>query len=93
MLLTMASTNVNPVFKKCFVSKSNELICESHVVLGSIVNHIVPLHQVKKNRFHIVSFEDITSVCMYMKFSDSEVGYAAHFPNHFERLNIIDFNK
>ena len=85
MLLTMASTNVNPVFKKCFVSKSNELICESYVVLGSIVNHIVPLHKVKKNRFHIVSFEDITSVCMYMKFSDSEVGYAAHFPNHFEK--------
>ena len=26
------------------MSKSNELICESHVVLGSIVDHIVPLH-------------------------------------------------
>ena len=69
----MASTNVNLTFKKCFVSKSNELICESHVVLGSIVDHIVALHQVKKNRFHIVSFEDIIDLCMYMKFSDSEV--------------------
>ena len=95
MLLTMASTNVNPTFKKCFVTKSNKLICESHVVLGSIVDHIVPLHQVKKNRFHIVSFEDIIDVCMYMKFSDGEVGYAAHFPNHFEKdcMNIVTFNK
>ena len=67
------------------MSKSNELICESHVVLGSIVDHIVPLHQVKENRFHIVSFENVIDVCMYMKFSDSEVGYAAHFSNHFEK--------
>lgn len=67
------------------MSKSNELICESHVVLGSIVDHIVPLRKVKKNRFDIVSFEDIIDVCLYMKFSDSEVGYASHFPNHFEK--------
>lgn len=67
------------------MSKSNELICESHVVLGSIVDHIVPLHQAKKNRFDIAPFEDIIYVCLYMKFSDSEVGYAAHFPNHFEK--------
>ena len=67
------------------MSMSNELICESHVVLGSIVDHIVPLHQVKKNRFHIVPFEDVIDVCMDMKFSDSEVGYAAHFSNHFEK--------
>ena len=67
------------------MSKSNELICESHVVLGSIVDHIAPLHQVKKNTFHIVSFEDVIDVCMYMKFSDSKVGYAGHFSNHFEK--------
>ena len=68
------------------MSKSKELICvQSHVVLGSIVDHIVPLHQVKKNRLHIVSFEDVIDICTYMKFSDSEVGYAAHFSNHFEK--------
>ena len=67
------------------MSKSNELICESHVVMGCVVDHIVPLHQVKKNRFHIVSFEDIINVCMYVEFSDSEVGCAAYFPNHFEK--------
>ena len=34
---------------------------------------------------------DIIDVSMYMKFSDSEVGYTA---NHFEkRLNVINFNK
>ena len=60
-------------------------LCESHVVMGCIVDHIVPLHQVKKNRFHIVSFGDIIDVCIYVKFSDSEVGYAAYFPNHFEK--------
>ena len=67
------------------MSKSDQLICESHVVLGSTVDHIVPLHQAKKNRFDIVPFEDIIDVCLYMKFSDSDVGYAAHFPNHFEK--------
>ena len=67
------------------MSKSNELICESHVVLGRPVDHIVSLHQAKRNRFDIVPFEDIIDVCLYMKFLDSEVGYAAHFPNHFEK--------
>ena len=62
------------------MSKSDQLICESHVV-----DHIVPLQQAKKNRFDIVPFEDIIDVCLYMKFSDSDVGYAAHFPNHFEK--------
>ena len=74
------------------MSKSNELICESHLVLGRIVDHIVPLHQVKKNRFHIVSFEDVINVCMYMKFSDSEVGYAAHFPKKGTLLILNNFN-
>ena len=60
-------------------------LCESHEVLGNVVNHIVPLHQPKKNRFDIIPLEDIIDVCLYIKFSDSEVGYAAHFPNHLEK--------
>lgn len=67
------------------MSKSNEPICESHVVPGSIVDYIVPLHQVKKNRFDIASFEDIINVFLHMKFSDSEFRYAVYFPNHFEK--------
>ena len=40
----------------CYISAlrasdgSSELICESHVVLGSIVVHIVPLHQLSKGK-------------------------------------------
>lgn len=49
------------------LSKCYELICESHVVLGSIVDHTVPLRQGKKHRFGIISFEDIIDVCLYMK--------------------------
>jgi len=60
-------------------------LCESHEVMGNIVNHIVPLHQPQKNRFDIIPLEDIIDVCLYTKFSDSEVGYAAHFPNHLEK--------
>ncbi|XP_044179325.1 uncharacterized protein LOC114977351 isoform X2 [Acropora millepora] len=67
------------------MSKSNEPICESHVVPGSIVDYTVPLHQVKKNRFDIASFEDIINVFLHMKFSDSEFRYAVYFPNHFEK--------
>ena len=67
------------------MSKSNEPICESHVVPGSIVDYIVPLHQVKKNRFDIASFEDIINVFLHMKFSDSEFRYAVYFPSHFEK--------
>ena len=71
--------------------KSSRVLCESHEVLGNAVNHIVPLHQPKKNRFDIIPLEDIVllediiDVCLNIKFSDSEVGYAAHFPNHFEK--------
>ena len=67
------------------MSMSSEVLCESHDILGNVVNHIVPLHQLKKNRFDIIPLEDIIDVCLYIKFSDIEVGYAAHFPNHLER--------
>ena len=52
------------------MSKSNEPICESQVVPGSIVDYSVPLHQVKKNRFDIGSFEGIINVFLFMKFLD-----------------------
>ena len=62
-----------------------ELIRKSQVVLGRHVDHTVSLHQAKRNSFDIVPFEDIIDVCLYQKFLDSEVGYAAHLPNHFEK--------
>ena len=67
------------------MSEADEVICERHAVLGSLVEHIVPLQQARRNIFDIVPFKDIIDVCLYMKFSDNEVGYAAHFPNHFEK--------
>ena len=67
------------------MSEADEVICERHAVLGSLVEHIVPLQLARRNIFDIVPFKDIIDVCLYMKFSDNEVGYAAHFPNHFEK--------
>ena len=67
------------------MSKSDQHVCEWHGVLGYPVLHIVSLHDPNKNRFDIVNLEDIIDICLYMKFSDSEIGYAAHFPNHFEK--------
>ena len=67
------------------MSEADEVICERHAVLGSLVEHIVPLQQARRNIFDIVPFKDIIDVCLYMKFSDNEVGYAAHLPNHFEK--------
>jgi len=67
------------------MSMSGEVLCESHEVLGNVVNHIAPLHQPKKNRFDIIPLDDIIDMCLYMKFSDREVGFAAHFPNHLEK--------
>ena len=46
-------------------------LSESHEILGNVVNHFVPLHKPRKNRFHIIP---LTDVCFYIKFSDSEVG-------------------
>ena len=60
-------------------------VCKSHVILGSPDSHIVCLHQPNRNRFTIVPLEDIIDVCVYMKFSDCDLGYAALFANHIER--------
>jgi len=67
------------------MSKSAQHVCECHEVLGNTVQHIVSLQNPSKNRFDIVLLEHIIDVCLYMKFSDSDIGYAAHFPNHFEK--------
>ena len=68
------------------MSMSSGVLCESHEVLGNVVNLNVPLHQPNKNRFDVIPLEeDIIDVSLYIKFSDSEVGYAAHFPNHLEK--------
>ena len=61
-------------------------ICENNQVFGAIpVNHIVCLRQPDKNRFDVVSLVGLLDVCVYMKFSDTVVGYAAHFANHIEK--------
>ena len=67
------------------MSKSVQHICECHEVLDNPIQHIVSLQHPSKNRFDTVLNENIIDVCLYMKFSDSEVGYAAHFPNNFEK--------
>ena len=60
-------------------------ICNSDELLGaSLVNNIVCLQQPAQYRFDVIPLEDIIDVCVYMKFSDNDVGYAAHFPNHIE---------
>lgn len=64
---------------------SSKQVCKSHEILGSPVSHIVCLHQPNRNRFTVVPLEDIIDVCVYMKFSDCDLGYAALFANHIER--------
>lgn len=64
---------------------SRKQVCKSHEILGSPVSHIVCLHQPNRNRFTVVPLEDIIDVCVYMKFSDCDLGYAALFANHIER--------
>ena len=67
------------------MAMSSKQVCKSHVILGSPVSHIVCLHQPNRNRFPVVPLEDIIDVCVYMKFSDCGLSYAALFPNHIER--------
>lgn len=64
---------------------SSKQVCKSHMILSSPVSHIVCLRQPNRNRFTVVPLEDIIDVCVYMKFSDCDLGYAAVFPNHIER--------
>lgn len=67
-----------PIDGSC-ISKNNQ-------VLGArAVNHIVCFRQPDKNRFDVVSLEGLLDVCICMNFSDTVVGYAAHFANHIEK--------
>lgn len=65
--------------------KSGKHLCECHELLGCPVNHIAPLYKPKENILDIVNIQEIIDVCVYMKFTDSDIGYAAHFPNHLEK--------
>ncbi|XP_074629306.1 uncharacterized protein LOC141886900 [Acropora palmata] len=67
------------------MSMSEHRVCEFNEFLGNTVHHIVSLKDPSKKRFDIVHLENIIDICLYMKFSDNEVGFAAHFPNHFEK--------
>lgn len=64
---------------------SSKHVCKAHEVFGSPVSHIICLHQPNRHRFTVVPLEDIIDVCVYMKFSDCDLGYAALFANHIER--------
>ena len=67
------------------LSRTNQDICKQHEVLGRPVSHIIALRHPNSHFFIVVPLEDIIDVCVYMAFSDSEVYYAAHFPNHLEK--------
>ena len=67
------------------LSRANQDICSRHEVLGKPVSHIVALHRPNRHCFIVVPLEDIIDICVFMAFSDSQVYYAAHFPNHLEK--------
>ena len=74
------------------MSMSGRRLCKWHDILGSPVSHIVCLHQPNRRRFADVPLNEIVNVCVYMKFTDSDLGYAAHFANHIERDKMkIDY--
>ena len=54
-------------------------------MLGRPVSHIIALRHPHRYLFVIVPLENNIDICVYMAFSDSEVHYAAHFPNHLEQ--------
>lgn len=61
------------------------LVCKWHDILGNPGCHIVCLHHPNRRRFAVVPLDEIVDVCVYMKFTDSDLGYASHFANHIER--------
>ena len=64
------------------MQRATEGLCEKHPVLGTPAHHIVILK--KPNNVHFV-MENIIDVCVFMGTQDSDVQYAAQFPNHYER--------
>ena len=57
-------------------------VFEKHDFFGSTVTHI---HKPNRIRFTIVPLENIIDVCIYMKFSDCDFGFAALFANHTQK--------
>ena len=64
---------------------SREQLCEQHEFLGKLDGHIVPLNQPKRSSCAVVSLDDIIDVCVFIKFSDSNVCYVTNFPNRFDK--------
>jgi len=64
---------------------SSQHVCNISEVLGNPVTHIVCLHKPNRKRFTVVPLRDIIDICVYMEFSDCNLGYVALFPNHIER--------
>ena len=65
--------------------RATQRLCKKHPVLGTPVHHIVTLKKPNNICFEIVQLENIIDVCVYMDTQDSDVQYAAQFPNHYER--------
>ena len=65
--------------------RATQGLCERHRVLGMPVHHILTLKKPNNIHFVMVQLENIIDVCVFMETQDSDVQYAAQFPNHFER--------
>lgn len=59
---------------------SSQHVCNIHEVLGNPVTHILCLYKPNRKRFTDISLGDIIDICIYMEFSDCNLGYAALFP-------------
>ena len=69
------------------MSESKNQLCKQHQVLGILDGHIAPLNQLNQSIScaAVISLEDIIDVCVFIKFSDSPLCYAAHFANRIEK--------
>lgn len=65
--------------------RATQGLCERHPVLGMPVHHILTLKKPNNIHFVMVQLENIIDVCVFMETQDSNVQYAAQFPNHYER--------
>ena len=65
--------------------RATQGLCKKHAVLGTPVHHIVTLKKPNNIDFVMVQLKNISDVCVYMDTQDSDVQYAAQFPNHYER--------
>ena len=67
------------------MSMSGRRLCKWYDILGSPVSHIVSPHHPNRRRLAVVPLDEIVDVCVYMKFTDSDLSCAPHFANHIER--------